>query len=256
MADKWQIWYPHKIDAWQGSATIQTFSDGAYRGYHNLIMAQFQAEDGMLPDDDRALAKESRLGPRWPEYAAEIRAHLETDVPGRIYSATQYALWQEAHGKHVEYLERMESARLAKEAKRLAQLNAQSNTQDNAQLNAQLNANPVDSSTHNPDSDSDSDSKKKIKAKAPVRVNKNPHRIPGAPISAKPSRTHSPWPTEYRLPGMERGGQPCAVSESQPVGHPGHWLRILYNRSQSPINQKASLSTWVSRCLRGRMGRG
>jgi hypothetical protein len=144
MADKWQIWYPHKIDAWQGSATIQTFSDAAYRGYHNLIMAQFQAEDGMLPDDDRALAKESRLGERWPQYAEEIRAHLKTDVPGRVYSATQYELWKEAHGKHLDYLERMEAARLAK-ALRKAQDNGQLNTQSNAQGNAQ----PVDSPTHN-----------------------------------------------------------------------------------------------------------
>jgi hypothetical protein len=29
----------------------------------------------------------------------------------------------------------------------------------------------------------------------------------------------------------------------------GQWERILYNRSQSPLNQKASLSTWVSRAL-------
>jgi hypothetical protein len=109
MADKWQIWYPHKIDAWQGSATIQTFSDPAYRGYHNLIMAQFQSEDGMLPDDDRALAKESRLGPRWPDYAGEIRAALISDGNGRIYSPTQYALWQEAYKKHLEHVARMEA---------------------------------------------------------------------------------------------------------------------------------------------------
>jgi len=162
MADKWQIWYPHKIDAWQGSATIQTFSDAAYRGYHNLIMAQFQSDDGMLPDDDRALAKESRLGPRWPEFAEEIRAHLKTDVPGRVYSATQYELWRDAHTKHLEYLERMETARLTKalrkaqaagdtaEVFRLNQLlNAQSNTHLNTQSNIQNNTPTVDSSTHN-----------------------------------------------------------------------------------------------------------
>lgn len=108
MANKWQIWYPHIIDAWQGSATIQTFSDAAYRGYHNLIMAQFQSEDGKLPDDDKQLAKASRLGDRWETVSHEIRETLTSDGNGRVYSRTQFDLWTDAHNKHLEHVARME----------------------------------------------------------------------------------------------------------------------------------------------------
>jgi hypothetical protein len=108
MASKWQVWYPHIIDAWQGSATIQTFSHAAYRGYHNLIMEQFQAEDGKLPDDDRQLAKLSRLGAEWASVAQEVREALTSDGNGRIYSTTQFELWTDAHSRHLEHVARMD----------------------------------------------------------------------------------------------------------------------------------------------------
>jgi hypothetical protein len=108
MASKWQIWYPHIIDSWQGSATIQTFSHAAYRGFHNLIMEQFQAEDGMLPDDDKQLAKLSRLGMEWHDVAGEVREALTADGQGRVYSKTQFELWTQAHGRHLEHVARME----------------------------------------------------------------------------------------------------------------------------------------------------
>jgi uncharacterized protein YdaU (DUF1376 family) len=108
MASKWQVWYPHIIDAWQGSATIQTFSHAAYRAYHNLIMEQFQAEDGKLPDDDRQLAKLSRLGAEWEHVAPEVRPSFTADGNGKLYSKTQFELWEHAHGRHLEHVARME----------------------------------------------------------------------------------------------------------------------------------------------------
>jgi hypothetical protein len=115
LASEWQQWYKHKIDAWQGSATIQTLTDAAYRAYHNLIMAQFQQEDGMLPNDDLRLAKMSRAGARWsepreclPTISEEVRASLTSAENGRLFSPTQHRIWCDARDKHLECVERME----------------------------------------------------------------------------------------------------------------------------------------------------
>lgn len=106
MAADWQRWYQHEIDKWQGSATVQTFSDAAYRAFHNLIMAQFQQDDGKLPSDPTQLSKLSRMGTRWLKVAGEVLAEFEIDEYGRIFNSTQYKTWQAAHVRHIAYLNR------------------------------------------------------------------------------------------------------------------------------------------------------
>jgi len=106
MAGDWQRWYQHEIDKWQGSATVQTFSDVAYRGFHNLIMAQFQTDDGKLPNNPAQLAKLSRLGPRWAKAADEVLAEFQDDGNGRIFNATQYKAWEAARARHEAYVTR------------------------------------------------------------------------------------------------------------------------------------------------------
>ena len=92
---KWRDWYPHKIDRWRGSLAVQGMSDGAYRGYHNLLMSQWQSRDGMLPTSDKELARLSGLFSRWKEFRDEI---LENFIPAgdRIVNTVQYAEWQRA----------------------------------------------------------------------------------------------------------------------------------------------------------------
>ena len=106
MAEDWQRWYQHEIDKWQGSATVQTFSDAAYRAFHNLIMAQFQQADGKLPNSPTELAKLSRMGTRWIKVAREVLAEFEADDSGRIFNPTQYRAWLAARDRHVAYLNR------------------------------------------------------------------------------------------------------------------------------------------------------
>jgi len=106
MASDWQRWYQHEIDKWQGSATVQTFSDAAYRAFHNLIMAQFQQEDGKLPESPAQLAKLSRMGVRWPKVAEEVMSAFEADGVGRVYNPTQYKTWQAAKDRHLAYMNR------------------------------------------------------------------------------------------------------------------------------------------------------
>lgn len=90
---KWKTWYPHQIDAWRGSMAIQSMSDGAYRGYHNLLMSQWQSDDGKLPGDDKMLARMSGLGARWKKFREEILENFESDENGRIFNARQMAEW-------------------------------------------------------------------------------------------------------------------------------------------------------------------
>ena len=100
MPAKWQQWYPHYIDGWNGSAAVQGFTDAAYRAYHNLLMAQFESEDGML-DPDR-LAKSSRMGVRWnqpregmPTISEEVMEEFES-ANGRVYNPRLRQEWLKA----------------------------------------------------------------------------------------------------------------------------------------------------------------
>jgi uncharacterized protein YdaU (DUF1376 family) len=96
MPSKWQQWYPHDIDAWQGSIIIQDLSDSAYRAVHNLLMAQFQSEDGMLPAEEKELARLSRKRQVWDQIRDEVLDCFETGGDDRIYNSRMYQEWAEA----------------------------------------------------------------------------------------------------------------------------------------------------------------
>src|SRR6185437_13200889 len=100
MPENWQRWYPHDIQSWNSSAGVQAFTDAAYRAFHTLLMAQFESEDGMLPNDARQLAKLSRMGVRWleprtgyPTIAEEVMEEFEAGPEGRVYNARMYKEW-------------------------------------------------------------------------------------------------------------------------------------------------------------------
>lgn len=97
MAERWQQWMPHDIDAWQGSANIQALSDLAYRAVHNLLLDMWKQPDCALPDDDRELAKRSRLAVRWPDCSVEVREYLtdRTDS-GKLTHRVLLHKWNEA----------------------------------------------------------------------------------------------------------------------------------------------------------------
>jgi hypothetical protein len=92
---KWRDWYPHKIDKWRGSLAVQGMSDGAYRGYHNLIMSQWQSFDGMLPKTDKELARLSGLFGRWKEFREEILENFQ-NLNERIFNSDLKADWDHA----------------------------------------------------------------------------------------------------------------------------------------------------------------
>lgn len=107
MRESWQRWYPHDIASWNSSAGVQSFTDAAYRAFHMLLMAQFESEDGMLPDDPRQLAKLSRMGVRWMEpragystIAEEVMEEFEAAPNGRLYNSRMYQEWKRARDVH------------------------------------------------------------------------------------------------------------------------------------------------------------
>jgi hypothetical protein len=70
-------------------------SDGAYRGYHNLLMSQWQSEDGTLPTGEKELARLSGLFARWAEFREEILEHFRRR-DGRLVNLVQHAEWEKA----------------------------------------------------------------------------------------------------------------------------------------------------------------
>lgn len=97
MAERWQQWYPHDIDAWQGSADIQALSDLAYRAIHNLLQDMWKQSDCSLPDDDRELAKRSRVAARWNECSREVRDYFsDRTEDGKLTHRVLLKKWNEA----------------------------------------------------------------------------------------------------------------------------------------------------------------
>ena len=96
MPQAFQGWYKHDIDAWRGSAAVQDMTDAEYRAYHNLLMAQFESEDGMLPDDEKELAKLSRKRAEWQNIREVVLEQFERGGEGRVYNARMHYEWQQA----------------------------------------------------------------------------------------------------------------------------------------------------------------
>lgn len=235
MAGKWQLWYPHHIDAWQGSATIQIFTDAAYRGFHNLIMEQFQAPDGMLPDDDIQLARMSRLGARWEAVKGDVRAALTSNGAGRIYSNTQYLLWQSATARHATHLATMEELNKRRAEKREAKAKASDDRNDDR------------NGSRNDDRNEIGNRKKEIGNKKKAKtcaVDNRAAEFRGMFQDAFQVANGVPAPWD----GKEATNL-ARFLKASPTITVEQWKHILYHRSISPINQKANLSTWVGRAL-------
>jgi hypothetical protein len=98
MAERWQQWMPHDIDSWQGSANVQALSDLAYRAVHNLILDMWKQVDCALPDEDRELAKRSRVAGRWNECRDEVMDYFtDRTEDGKITHRVTRKKWSEAH---------------------------------------------------------------------------------------------------------------------------------------------------------------
>ncbi|ADV83854.1 YdaU family protein [Terriglobus saanensis] len=102
MPEPWQSWVKIDIDAWQGSATVQEMTDAEYRAYDNLLKAQFQQPDGMLPNDEKELAKLSRKRADWPQIREHVLEQFKQGPEGRIFNARMYNEWLKAQELHLK----------------------------------------------------------------------------------------------------------------------------------------------------------
>jgi hypothetical protein len=100
--EPWQSWVKIDIDAWQGSATVQEMTDAEYRAYDNLLKAQFQQPDGMLPNDEKELAKLSRKRPDWPQIREHVLEQFKQGPDGRIFNERMYSEWLKAKELHLK----------------------------------------------------------------------------------------------------------------------------------------------------------
>lgn len=97
MAERWQQWMPHDIDAWQGSANVQALSDLAYRAVHNLLQDMWKQDDCSLPFDAKELAKRSRVAARWSECAEEVEDYFSDRTEcGNITHRVLLKKWHKA----------------------------------------------------------------------------------------------------------------------------------------------------------------
>ena len=97
MAERWQQWYPHDIDSWQGSANIQALTDGGYRAVHNLMQELWKQPTCSLRLDDKELAKRSRMGIRWDAVRDEVLDYFcDRTEDGCITHRVLFKKWSEA----------------------------------------------------------------------------------------------------------------------------------------------------------------
>lgn len=71
----------------------------------------------MTLTDQNGCGAEAVTEPSREGIAQEVRAAFNADGAGRLYSATQYRLWQDAHGRHLEHVARMERLQRGEEGR-------------------------------------------------------------------------------------------------------------------------------------------
>jgi uncharacterized protein YdaU (DUF1376 family) len=238
MASEWQQWYPHVIDAWQASATVQAFTDAAYRGFHNLLMAQFQTEDGKLPADVAQLAKLSRMGPKWKRIADEVLPEFERDEAGRLFNRMQYKQWSEAHKRHESYLVRTQRMN-----------DARNHARDHAGEPARDHADGIHATTETVDRDRDRDSKEKDSCAEASST-------PVDPVLFFPLANGTEFAVERdRMPGWQQAFPGTDVMQELYMMR--EWLQANPKRRKTARGVTAFVVSWLTRAQdRGKPGGG
>lgn len=132
MPEKWQQWYPHIIDPWQGSGDVQGLSDLGYRAVHNVLMELWKQSDCALATDDATLGRASRTFKRWPKCKSEVLRYFEDRTPdGKL---THRILLREFRKAQEIYSERRQRAAHAAQSRRKHQaINIDSNNYFNSE---------------------------------------------------------------------------------------------------------------------------
>lgn len=247
MAEKWQQWYPHNIDSWQGSANVQSLGDLAYRAVHNLIMEMWKQEDCALPSDDKTLSKASRVFARWKECKEEVLDYFQHSPEDEKIThpvllrefLKARELFQLKHARRVEAGKRGAKARWE---------NKSSKTKANPyQSHSNAIAMPMANDSKDMATVQDStgqNSTCKTEKQKTARENASDPRF--TPFKDEFFR-HTIEATGIEPEWDGRDGNALArYLASSPKLTVTHWIQILANRARSEIPQGERLCSWIA----------
>jgi uncharacterized protein YdaU (DUF1376 family) len=87
---------PFYIDDWLTSVAVDGFTLEQRGAYLELLLRQWSAPTGTLPNDDRTLAQLSRLGRRWAKVGRPIIARCFVEQDGGLVNPRCRELWEAA----------------------------------------------------------------------------------------------------------------------------------------------------------------
>lgn len=90
---------PFYVDDWLSSDSVDSFTLEQQAAYLLLLLRQWKAKDGMLPNDERTLARWTRLGARWPKVGRPIVARCFVERRGALVNVRLRELWEAARRK-------------------------------------------------------------------------------------------------------------------------------------------------------------
>jgi hypothetical protein len=97
MPAKWQKWMPLDLDQLWSSPSVQRMSNSAFKGYIALLSAQWQSDDGTLPNDMHELAEKSRLSDAdWEDSCASILRKFTSIEGNRLRNEVCFQKWLDA----------------------------------------------------------------------------------------------------------------------------------------------------------------
>ena len=101
---------PFFVDDWLSSDTVESFTLEQQAVYLLLLLRQWKARDGMLPKDEAALARWTKLGKRWPAVGRPILRQCFNERQDGYVNTKLRRLWDHAR-------QRSSNARAAAEAR-------------------------------------------------------------------------------------------------------------------------------------------
>jgi uncharacterized protein YdaU (DUF1376 family) len=96
---------PFYVDDWLTSDAVDAFTLEQQGAYLRLLLRQWTAKNGMLPNDDSELARISRLGKRWAKWGRPILARCFVELREGLVNPRCRAEWERARRRSTKAAE-------------------------------------------------------------------------------------------------------------------------------------------------------
>jgi len=93
---------PLYVDDWLSSDTVESFSLVQQAAYLRLLLRQWKAPNGFLPNDEAQLAKWSGLGVNWKRLGRPVLAAGFTHTTSGYVNPKLRDLWKSARSKSAQ----------------------------------------------------------------------------------------------------------------------------------------------------------